>query len=351
MDDIFKVLDNDALEILKGHLLSALIDKKVFHRFRFLGMWTVAVDATGVYNWGDLPVDYALHKISSNGKTTRFSNILEAKLVTTTGLSIPLASEWIYNGEDDYHKQDCEQSAFKRLAATLKKRFPRLPICILADGLYPNAPFMDICKENQWRYIAVFKDGNLPTVWEEVELLPGCAFGHQTQQYATKTHQFTLQYKWVKDIDYQKRKLNWVECIQTKVHIATGEETKTKFVYITDMNVHRDHIIQFVEHARSRWNIEDSFNTQKNRGYALHHKFNRKNFTAIKNWHSVRLIAHMINQLIEKSQQFKELLAGKETIKNLWEIFRAFFLMVEIEPDMIEQCTNIASARLQVRLC
>ena len=137
IDDLLKVLDHDDLETVKGHLLTALIEKKVFHRFRFLGRWTVAVDATGAYNWGEKQVDFALHKTSSTGKTTYFSNILEAKLVTTTGLSIPLATEWIYNGEEDYQKQDCEQSAFKRLSETLKKRFPRLPICILADGLYP----------------------------------------------------------------------------------------------------------------------------------------------------------------------------------------------------------------------
>ena len=351
IDDLFKILCNDALEALKGHLLSALIEKKVFHRFRFLGLWTVAVDATGVYNWDENPVDFALHKTSKCGKTTWFSNILEAKLVTTTGLSIPLASEWIYNGEDDYQKQDCEQSAFKRLAVTLKKRFPRLPLCILVDGLYPNAPFMDICKNNGWRYIAVLKDGNLPTVWEEVGLLPGCAFSHQTQQYATTTHQITLKYKWVKDIDWQKRKLNWVECIQTKVHIKTGEQSETKFVYITDCDVNRDNIIQFVEHARSRWHIEDSFNTQKNRGYELHHKFNRKNFTSIKNWHSVRLIAHTINQLIEKSQQFKDLLVDKETIKNLWEDFRSFFLIAEIGSTIIEQMNHIENERMQIRLC
>jgi len=95
---------------------------------------------------------------------------------------------------------------------------------------------------------------------------------------------------------------------------------------------------------------EDSFNTQKNRGYQLHHKLNRTNSTAIKNWHSLRLLAHLINQLIEKSLQFKELLAGKETIKNLWEIFRAFFLIVEIEPDIMEQVCNMANARMQVRL-
>ena len=58
----------------------------------------------------------------------------------------------------------------------------------------------------------------------------------------------------------------------------------------------------------------------------------------------------MINQLIEKSHQFKELLMGKETVKNLWEIFRAFFLMVELEPEFIEQVGQLTNARMQVRL-
>ena len=37
--------------------------------------------------------------------------------------------------------------------------------------------------------------------------------------------------------------------------------------------------IQFT--TNSRWSIEDHFNTQKNRGGKLHHKFNRNNFNAI----------------------------------------------------------------------
>ena len=79
IDDLFKILCNDALEILKGHLMSVLIEKKVFHRFRFLGLWTVAVDATGVYNWGENPIDSALHKTSKGGKTTWFSSVIYLK--------------------------------------------------------------------------------------------------------------------------------------------------------------------------------------------------------------------------------------------------------------------------------
>ena len=61
--------------------------------------------------------------------------ILCAKLILPNGLCIPILTEWVVN-EEEYEKQDCELKAFKRLAKRLKKYFPRLPICILVDGLY-----------------------------------------------------------------------------------------------------------------------------------------------------------------------------------------------------------------------
>ena len=54
-----------------------------------------------------------------------------------------------------------------RLAAALKKIFPRLPICILADGLYPNKTFMQTCKGNEWEYIVMLKDDSLKTLQQD----------------------------------------------------------------------------------------------------------------------------------------------------------------------------------------
>ena len=77
-----------------------------------------------------------------NGKTTYFHLVLEARLITPTGFSISIATEWIENPEGgEYDKQDCERKGFTRLAAKLKEVYPRLPIVILADGLYPYEGF------------------------------------------------------------------------------------------------------------------------------------------------------------------------------------------------------------------
>ncbi len=65
-------------------------------------------------------------------------------------------------------KQYCERKAFTRLAAKLKNIYPRLPLIILADALYPYESFFTICKANQWAYLVIFKEGNSKTIWEEM---------------------------------------------------------------------------------------------------------------------------------------------------------------------------------------
>ena len=69
-------------------------------------------------------------------------SMLEAKIYFGENLVCSIASETIENSEeyinqsDEAVKQDCESKAFVRLAARIKKKFPRLPIIITADGLY-----------------------------------------------------------------------------------------------------------------------------------------------------------------------------------------------------------------------
>jgi hypothetical protein len=106
----------------------------------------------------------SLTKTSKKGATRYFHYVLEAKLITSTGMAISLVSEFIENpAVGDYVKQDCEQKAFVRLALKIKKYFPRLPICILADGLYPNNTVFDICQSNGWKFIITLKDNCLKT--------------------------------------------------------------------------------------------------------------------------------------------------------------------------------------------
>ncbi len=175
LDTVHRVLcrlADEPLEQLKQWLVKTLLEKKALHRYRLLGTYfVVAIDATGTMSGAEKPGEQCLHQTSTTGKTTYFHNVLEAKLITPNGLAISLATEWIVNPLTEYDKQDCERNAFVRLAAKLKHRYPRLPICLTADGLYPYRGCFDTCRATHWAFILTFQDGNLPSVWEEVQAL------------------------------------------------------------------------------------------------------------------------------------------------------------------------------------
>ncbi len=134
------------IAISKVKMVEELLRKKVLHKWRLLGKYfVVAVDGTGVMSFDKPHCDKCLINTYESGKKSYFHNVLEAKLVLPIGLSISLGTEWIGNTSassvqsvgDKYDKQDCEQKAFKRLSIKLKKYSPRLPVCIVGDGLIP----------------------------------------------------------------------------------------------------------------------------------------------------------------------------------------------------------------------
>ncbi|MCP4937072.1 MAG: hypothetical protein GY927_23405, partial [bacterium] len=79
-----------------------------------------------------------------------------------------------------------------------------------------------------------FKDGNLPSVWEEVHALQGLRQTPQREERLIqgKTHLYQ-RYRWLTDIDYRATSLNWIECQET---VTTDEKvTTTRFVHLTHL--------------------------------------------------------------------------------------------------------------------
>ncbi len=121
IEDLMRVLSPDLLEELKMGLVSGLISSKILRKHRFMGKYYfVAVDATGTHSFDHQHCEHCLSKTSKNGVTNWFHYVLEAKLVTSTGFSISLASEFIENDpEREFEKQDC--------VAPCKGREKRIP--------------------------------------------------------------------------------------------------------------------------------------------------------------------------------------------------------------------------------
>ena len=349
VNDVMLCLNEKELEKLKTTLVRTLIEKKVLHKFRlFKKYFIIAVDGTGICSFSKRHCDQCLTKTSKNGKTTFFHNVLEAKIVCYNGFSISIATEWIENPEGDFDKQDCERKAFKRLAAKLKDLYPRLPMCIAADGLYPTKPFFDICLKNNWCYIVTFKEGNLPSVWKEVEILQSLTDGNKrTNKFSNKKDKVTQNFCWINMIDYEGHKVNWIECVECSQNIETKESKTTNFVHLTDLNIIWQNAPEISESGRLRWKIEnEGFNSQKNHGYNLKHKYSRSSYCAMKNYYQCLQIAHLINQLVEFSSSFTDLLIMKKTIKHLWKCMIGFLTYGNINANKLLQ---FSMQRCQIR--
>ena len=353
VQDFFENLPPDELEKIKVDMVSRLIANKIFYGYKILDHYTVAVDASGVISCDHDRFGCGLKMESKNGKITYLYPVLEAKLVTENGFCISLATEWIINDNDKaYDKQDCELKAFKRLADKLKKAFPRLPICILADALYANDPVMSICEEREWKYIITLKEGSLPALQDCLKDDPP-TYRNSFIHYPVCTQKNTIiaqEFYWVEDLLHKKHTLHYLQCKETISKEKTNKTATTNFVRITNLPTNKSTVKKLSKAGRLRWKIEnEGFNEEKNNGYAMQHLFSRNSFNALQNYYQSMLIAHLINQLLEHTCKIQYLLERfhKLTIKYLWQQ-----LLSAIKSQVL--CTHIITAidnkKHQIRL-
>lgn len=360
--DFFKILPPVQLEKLKTDMISRLIEKKVFYKYKIFGHYMITVDGTVVVSCKQDRFGCGLKRVSKNGDISFLYPVLEAKLVTENGFCISLATEWIINDNDKpYDKQDCELKAFKRLAEKLKQAFPRLPICILADALYANDPMMSICQNNDWKYIVTLKEGNLPALQDCLKDDPQTnrnSFIHHPP-CTVKNTRVTQEFYWVQDLLHKKHTLHYLHCKETISHArpngSSGREksntsTTTNFVRITNLPTDKSTVKNLSKAGRLRWKIEnEGFNEEKNNGYAMEHLYARNSFNALQNYYQSMLIAHLLNQLLEHGCKIQEMLKrfNKLTIKYLWQ---QFLSTMKCQVLCEQTLSDIDSKKHQIRL-
>ena len=307
---LLQEIEVQALEETHVELLRRWIRNKKFRRYLISQCYPIAIDGTQklVRNgqwWAEEWLER--RRDTADGETVQqYVYVLEANLVFHNGVTLPLLSEFLSyaEGDPDDHKQDCERNAFYRLAARLKAYFPRLPILLLLDGLYPNGPLMALCRQYHWQFMIVLPDKCLPSVWEEVEALKPRLPHHRKHQH---WHGRQQQFGWVNDIIYsyegdrKSLRVHVVGCEETwqEVDPESGEliDKQTQHVWLSSQrldpyNVHERCNLG----ARQRWGIETSLLVEKCQGYHSEHAFSYT-WNAMKGYHYLMRLAHLINAL------------------------------------------------------
>ncbi len=321
---LLKQLDPKELEEIKRKMVQLLLRAKVLNKYKLFGLYhLIGIDATGTHSFDYEPYPECPYKTYKSGKRTWTAYVLEAKIMCGNGFSFSMATEWVKNPiNQDYEKQDCELKAFKRLSEKIRQMYPRLPIAIAADGLYPNDNVFKTCASNQWRFIITLKDGNLPSIWEEVNLLKKAGALTTEKTYDIHgQHKISTEYCFLNSIAYKTHNINFLETQIVTTTIQNNElPVKERFVHITDLEVTNKNAKTISDYGRLRWKIEnEGFNAQKNSGYNLSHKYSRTSFCATQNYYQCLQIAHMINQLAHKSQRVQKMISSHDSLKSFEE--------------------------------
>jgi hypothetical protein len=308
LDAAFSRLNPAELQAVVTDAVDTLIRRKVLYAHRLLSRYfLVVMDGTGVLVFSERHCTQCLTRTHS-GQTIYYHPILEAKLVTASGFVFSLMTEFIENPGAHPTKQDCELKAFYRLAARLKHRFPRLPICLLLDGLFAGGPTFARCDQYGWKYIIVLQEDDLPSVQQEFAALTQLAPDHRVRYFTGRQAEIQQDVRWANDIAYvdsecQPHTLAVIECLETQA--VNGQPQTTRFKWICNFQVKVKTVLRLTnEGGRLRWKIEnEGFNVQKNGGFRLEHAYS-KNATAAKVFYFLLQIAHLLSQLVEHGSLF-----------------------------------------------
>ena len=316
-------LDNQELEKVRKKMVYGIIRKRSFEYGKFLGeKWLVIADATQLFCFKERHCEHCLTKTVNKGtpeeKTVYYHQVLEAKLVLGDGMIISLATEFIENPRANAGKQDCELTSFKRLAETVKREYPRLPICLLADSLYASESVFEICRKNKWDFLIRYKEGGIPSIMEEYrEIVNMGEMGERVLEreeiYRRKPNlKQKLHMRWVNGLEYRRHPIHVLE-----LKIEKEGKKHQEFTWLGSIEIDDSVAEEMTETGRKRWLIEnEGFNIQKNHRYMITHA-NSLDYNAMKNHYLITQIADILMQMYENGDRgIKEL---KYTIKKISE--------------------------------
>lgn len=351
---LYKRLNCEEMQEVVCRSVEMLIRKKVLYRYRLLDTYfLVAIDGTGVLTFRQRHCEHCLTKKLANGEILYYHPVLEAKLVTANGFAFSIMTEFIENSDLSADKQDCELKAFYRLVQRLKQRFPRLPICLLLDGLYAVGPMFSLCTSYDWKYFVVLREGDLLNVHRSyAAVLPHLPFNHKTVQVTHNHCTISQSFHWANDIAYtdtkgQNHLLALLECDETQTP-DQGAPVSLHYKWLTNFTLTSTNAERLANQgARLRWKIEnEGFNVQKTSDIKLEHPYS-EDPNARKIFYFLIQLAHTFFQLIQHGSLLLDYASNRlRTAKNLaFRILETWRNSV-ISPHIL---TNLLSTPCQIR--
>jgi hypothetical protein len=226
--------------------------------------------------------------------------------------------------QDGEKKNDCERNAAKRLCKSLHEQHPKLPVLLVEDALYANAPHIRQITNYGWRYILNVKPDSHKSLFKQFE---GRRKRGMVKELTERDADGVEHYfAWTNDL--------WLceSATDVKTNFLLYEQRKSdgetkRWTWITNLPLTKITVQKVMRGGRARWKIEnETFNTLKNQGYNFSHNYGH----GFKNLATILALLMMLAFLVDQIQQgynkiFQKLWNGLGTKSKLWEITRNVF--------------------------
>jgi hypothetical protein len=292
------MLPTDAITPVFSTLMHRLQRGKQLEAYRHLDKrYLVAIDGSQYFSSEKIHCQGCLTQKGPKGKVRYSHQILQAVMLNPHIRQVlPLAPEPVVN-TDGNKKQDCELNAAKRMVAKIRRTHPKLPITIVADGLYSKQPFIDALKKARLAFILVAKPTDHKILFEWVDELDALAdVGHMKLVDDKGRHHL---YRWVNKVPLNgTRDADDVSFFE--YWLKVGGKATYHNSWVTDTTVDNNNVVEMVKAGRARWKIEnETFNTLKNQGYHIEHNFGHGQHHLSMNFFVLNVLAFFIHQILE----------------------------------------------------
>jgi len=226
--------------------------------------------------------------------------------------------------QDGAQKNDCERSAAKRLCEELHERYHDLPILLVEDALYANAPYVRQITGYGWRYVLNVKPDSHQSLFKQ---FAGRQARGQVKEFLQRDEDGAQHYyAWTTDLCLSESatdlKVNFLLYEQT-----TPDGEVKRWTWITNLTLQVRTVEKVMRAGRSRWKIEnETFNTLKNQGYHFEHNYGHGFQHLATVLALLMLLAFLVDQIQQRyCELFRQLWRELKTKSKLWASLRNLF--------------------------
>ena len=335
-------LDGCDLSIIRkafARIFALMQRGKALEMWKFIdNKYLISLDASGFFSSNNVKCQYCCEKVF-NKNTAQQTTLYHHQMLVGSIVSpemkqvIPIEFEPIIK-EDGAKKNDCEKNCAKRWLKLFRYYHPHLPVIIVADALYANAPFIRELEQIRCSYILVAKEDDHEYLYEyfwdgEGEDIEEFQRDIRDNKGAViKNYKYRFMNSVPLNIANQDLKVNvlYFEEFDQK------KQKQTKWLWVTDILITKENAKLIMQGGRSRWKIEnETFNTLKNQGYNFEHNFGH-GYKGLSNvFAGLMLLAFYIDQILGTlNLEYKKLIKKYGSRSNVFEKIRNIFFIFMI---------------------